>query len=434
MPTGHVPRLGFLLLLISLGSFAALGQTDDRSLPNLHTSASQGFASQLAELRLNSYAYYFGRSVAVGADTVAVGTPFSGGANTAFVFVEPRSGWSNISPSAFLVPSDGGDPSQNFGASIAVSEDGSTVVVGASQYNDYFGTSVGPGKLYVFVRPPGGWLGPITEIAQLSASDGMTGDALGFSVSINGSTIVGGAPGSPPYDQPTAAYVFVEPAGGWKTSTQTARLSTIDGLGRVGTSVSISGNTIAVGAPYSGAGTVALFVEPAGGWVNMTPTAELTSAGQISGGLMGSSVAINGPLVAAGGPSASVGSNQYEGAVYIFAEPPGGWVNATQSDVLIEPDGKSDDGFGSAVAMTSNTIVVGSPYYTRGFNTAFWVEGAAFALAKSSGGWSCAPMHGADARYYALLGASVGISGREVVTGAPDLGHAAGSVYVFELQ
>jgi hypothetical protein len=438
MSTGHAHRIAFLLLLLSL---PALAQTQhgwsavDPSLP------ARGFASQLAELGVaNTYFIYLGTSVAIGGNTVAVGTPFAGNStNTAFVYVKPRSGWDNMSQTALLVPSDGGDEFQNFGGSIAMSSDGSTVIVGASQYDESLGTSIGPGKVYVFLRPPGGWSGQIEESAQLTASDGVTGDALGASVCIDGNTIIAGAPGTPPYSQPGSAYVFVEPAGGWKTSTQTAKLTTSPGASRVGTSVSISGSAAAVGSPYYDDGSVDVFVEPPGGWVDMTQTAELTSAGEISGGLMGSSVTIDGSIVAAGGPSANVGSNQYEGAVYIFAQPPSGWRNMTQTATLTEPTGKAGDGFGTALAMSSGTLVVGSPYYwrgpisNRGFDS-YVDEGAAYAFTKTGGGWGYSAMHGADARYDALLGSAVGIDGRSVAVGAPYLGHEAGSVYIFELQ
>lgn len=442
MSTDRLPRIGFLLLIFSLGALAQLG---DQSLSSVPNSMTQGFASQLAQLRVaKTYAAYLGTSVAVGGNTVVVGTPFGGTTtSTAFLYVEPLSGWNNMTQTALLMPSDGGNDFDNFGASVAVSSDGSTVVVGESQYNPRYGMSVGPGKVYVFVRPTGGWSGQVTESAQLTASDGISGEALGSSVSISGNTIVAGAPGMlPPYAQSGAAYVFAEPASGWKTSTQTAKLTTTDGAGHVGTSVSISGNTVAVGAPYhltDLAGTVDLFVEPPGGWVDMTQTAELISSGKISGGLMGSSVAIEGPIVVAGGPQATVGTNQYEGAVYIFVEPAGGWKNMTQATTLTEPGGKAGDAFGTAVAMTADTIVVGSPYYARGPNLnfngpAFWNEGASYAFTKTASGWRVSKMHGADARYEDLLGSSVGISGSTVVVGAPYLGHDSGSTYVFELQ
>ncbi|MGH8472404.1 MAG: FG-GAP repeat protein, partial [Gammaproteobacteria bacterium] len=58
---------------------------------------------------------------------------------------------------------------------------------------------------------------PIFEDARLTASDGATGDAFGFSVAVSGETVVVGAV----FDdvgsnlQQGSAYVFVRPVGGW---------------------------------------------------------------------------------------------------------------------------------------------------------------------------------------------------------------------------
>src|SRR5206468_3800090 len=90
--------------------------------------------------------------------------------------------------------------------------------------------------------------------AELTASDGATGDELGLSVAIDGDTIVAGAPyhqvGS--NSQQGAAYVFTKPAGGWTDATQTAELTATDGdaSDALGFSVAVSGNAIAAGAPY----------------------------------------------------------------------------------------------------------------------------------------------------------------------------------------
>src|ERR1700691_5848424 len=83
----------------------------------------------------------------------------------------------------------------------------------------------------------------------LTASDGLSEDEFGFSVAIDGNTLVVGA-----IDHnflSGVAYVFVKPATGWANMTQTAELTASDeqlGDG-FGESVSVSGNTIVVGAP-----------------------------------------------------------------------------------------------------------------------------------------------------------------------------------------
>ena len=91
----------------------------------------------------------------------------------------------------------------------------------------------------------------MTQTAKLTASDGAAGDDFGSSVSISGNTVVVGARchGRRNSHQ-GAAYVFTEPGSGWANMTQTAKLTASDGAADddFGYSVSISGNTVVVGA------------------------------------------------------------------------------------------------------------------------------------------------------------------------------------------
>ena len=108
-------------------------------------------------------------------------------------------------------------------------------------------TAVPPVRAYVFVKPVGGWADSLYEETKLTASDGSNQDDFGTSVSISGDTIVVGATG----DGGGSAYVFVKPGGGWSVSSkENAKLTASDGAGSdyFGYSVAVSGDTIAVGA------------------------------------------------------------------------------------------------------------------------------------------------------------------------------------------
>jgi hypothetical protein len=155
------------------------------------------------------------------------------------------------------------------GWSVAVSKDGNTVAVGAVGWCRYKGNEgCGQGAVFVFVKPASGWA-DMTETARLLASDGKPGDYLGESVAISddGSTIVAGAPYWPANGQGNGAlYVFVMPQGGWTNATENARLTTMDGAGvDLGSSVGISGNVIAGGGKYfnGSQGAAYVFAEPA---------------------------------------------------------------------------------------------------------------------------------------------------------------------------
>ena len=112
--------------------------------------------------------------------------------------------------------------------------------------------------------------------------------------------------------------------------TQTAKLTASDGaVGRLsfGVSVSISGNTVVAGAEIAKVngnldqGAAYVFTEPASGWTNMTQTAKLTASDGTEFDCFGSGVSISGNTVVVGALEKTVGGNQYQGAAYVFAVP-----------------------------------------------------------------------------------------------------------------
>ena len=135
----------------------------------------------------------------------------------------------------------------------------------------------------------------MTETAKLTASDGKVGDALGFSVSIADNTAVAGAVYNDGFRG--AAYVFVEPAGGWSSMTQTAKLSATGG-DQVGYSVSVEGQLIVAGAPFAkplSDGAAYVFIGPNAGWKNATkPSFILSIPFSYGYDYFGTSVSING--------------------------------------------------------------------------------------------------------------------------------------------
>src|SRR5579872_1575176 len=309
---------------------------------------------QLAELTEGGTAQFddVGFSLATNGNTVAV-TGFQSSLGSVLVFVEPSGGWGNMSqPTAVLSASD-----QSALNSVAIS--GTTIVATSSS-----------GSAYVFVMPAGGWVNA-TENARLTASDG----AVLTSVAISGSTVVAGSPtASGVVSHSGAAYIFVEPAGGWSGSlSQTAKLKAKGGLAddRMGVSVAIDGETVVAGAPDKRIGKICpaqgchffqgaayVFVQPTGGWVNMTQTGELTVSNGQPGDNLGSAVAVVGPV-------AVVGASQEDtytgpGQAYIFIAPKSGWTNRFQSARLYASDGKKYSYFGSSISMSATTVVVGA--------------------------------------------------------------------------
>ena len=90
------------------------------------------------------------------------------------------------------------------------------------------------------------------------------------------------------------------------------------------------------------------------------------------GGRFGSSVSVSGDTIAVGAPGTEDGD--VAGAVYVFTTPADGWARVydlAYSVKLALPDAEDDDRFGYSVATDSNSVVVGAPgengsTYTRG--------------------------------------------------------------------
>ena len=120
----------------------------------------------------------------------------------------------------------------------------------------------------------------MTQTAKLTSSDGAADDIFGDSVAVDSGTVVVGASGATVngYGSAGKAYVFVQPGNGWTDTTQTAELTASDAAADsyFGSSVTVSGNTVVVGAPSDYAGAAYVFIEPTGGWVDTIQTAELT--------------------------------------------------------------------------------------------------------------------------------------------------------------
>jgi FG-GAP repeat len=298
-------------------------------------------------------------AISISGDTIVAGNPYADSyQGEAYVFVKPTGGWGDVTPVATLTASDG-RANELFGSSVSIS--GNTIVVSTPEN---FNSDVGPGAAYVFVKPANGWTS-MTQTAKLTASDGRAGDDLGFSVAISGNTVVAGAPNNAGVRG--AAYVFVEPASGWKNMTQTAKLTASDGDApdSLGISVAISGGTVVAGAPNESTlrhdGGVYLFLRPDSGWADETETAKLTSSDGKPNDQYAWSVATNGNAVIAGATQHYTLTSSGPGEAYVFLKPKQGWANATESQKLFASDGKDGDGFGTSVSLSNNTVLIGAP-------------------------------------------------------------------------
>lgn len=363
-----------------------------------------------------------GYAVAVSGDTVVVGNSSAKvGANVlqgaVYVFTRPASGWANATETAQLTASDG-VAFDSLGSSVAIS--GNTVVAGTSNFNT-------PGKAYVFTEPASGWASE-TQAAELASPDGLTDNEFSMSVGVSGDTVVVGEPLAAVGGiiNAGAVYVFTKPASGWASELPAAMLTAANGRfeDQLGWSVAVSGGTVVAGAPnakpwsVSAVGAVYVFTEPASGWANATETARLTASNPITGAQFGSAVAASDGTVVVGAPSSLFLQNPPAGTAYVFTEPASGWASASETARLTASDGAQGDELGYSVAVSGDTVVVGAPRATVGGNFA---QGAAYTFKMPSSGWASttetAKLTASDGAQGNQLGYDVSISDGTAVVG-----------------
>ena len=212
---------------------------------------------------------YFGKAVAITPDgnTIVIGAyrantpPYSG---RAYVYVRSNSN-SAWSLDATLVASDV-QYTDNNGYSVAISDDGNTVVTGAINEN-HFDTGYPSGSAYVFVRSGTTWTNQAILVSQERTSDpNWLSGLFGWSVSISGDgdTIAVGEPharGS--FYSPYTGVVSIFARSG-TTWTNQARIQDPNYQYNLflGFSVELSGNgnTIIVGAPTNGSNNGKVFI------------------------------------------------------------------------------------------------------------------------------------------------------------------------------
>jgi hypothetical protein len=318
--------------------------------------------TQTATLSSSDNGIGFGTSVAISGNVIVVGAAntsnFHDPASSpgaAYVFIKPAGGWTDMTETLKLTASDG-LPGDAFGNSVSIS--GTTIAVGAFFVNNF------SGRVYVFTCNGGG----CTQAAELTASDsGGILDYLGCSVAISGNTVVAGSYGHNNFEG--SAYVYVKPASGWANMTETAELTNPNTTGsdNLGFAVAINGGTVVAGAPaaFNYYGAAYVFVEPPGGWVttsNFTAGLGAPDAGQFDS--FGQSLAIgdSANAIVVGAPGANVGANLEQGAVYAYVLPATGWKTTRNAYAkATASDGASADLMGVSVGISGTTVVAGAP-------------------------------------------------------------------------
>jgi hypothetical protein len=356
----------------------------------------------------------FGTELGFRGDTLAIGTPeedsdatgidgdatddSAGNAGAVWVFERDGTSWIETA----YVKASNTDAGDEFGGAVAA--DGALVAVGAPgedsgadgvDGDESSNASSRAGAAYAFERDDAGiW----RQVAYLKASNSESGDAFGSRVSLDRDRLLVAAPfedssatgvdGDETNNGITdagAAYLFGRDATGFWQQLAYLKATNPGSLDDYGRSVAISGDTIAVGAPgedsraftddngLRDSGAAYLYSQDgAGDWVaEAYLKAEVP---RVEDGF-GSTVALDGPLLAVGAPgqnsaAGGIDGNQADqsmldsGAVYIFQRNTSGeWE---QTAFLKASAPSAFDEFGASLALCGNLLVVGAPGQNSG--------------------------------------------------------------------
>lgn len=340
----------------------------------------------------------FGASVALSAQgtQLAVGAPEAqGGVGVVYTYLRQGGVWTAQST---LSPSDTSEP-WHFGGTVSLSADGSTLAAGMTP--DQVNMPVTrTASIELYTLSGGIW----TPQQTLGSVDGTVGNGFGAALALsgNGQTLVVGARDMPRTvagltDAAGAVYVYTQQSGIW-TQTDELTPSNLDLFDRFGGAVAVSadGQTIAVGA-----------------------TGESSSATGIDGD-----------------PGNAVGGGQQShGAAYVYKRGAAGW---SQQAYVKAPNTAANAEFGHAIALSADgdTLAVSTAAQSgigRGIGatlepTGRLESGAAYLFRRFGDDWQAgryikAPNADAEDRF----GASIALSGddRTLAVGAPNEDGAA---------
>lgn len=234
-----------------------------------------------------------------------------------------------------------------------------------------------------------------------------SGDGFGEAIAAGQTIIAVGAPGVAPAG---VVSLFSFSGGAWQAK------STIVPPGgkaqdRFGAAMALDGTTLVVGAPSRDAAS------PGAAYVvdlKYTPpgVTKLTSTVSTAGAHFGEAVAISGGQIVVGAPRDNVEGTKV-GTAYVFVERGGRWLEASK---LAWPEARAGDGFGSAVAVTADDILVGAPMADDGATD----SGIVLTFTRSATGWQpTGKLARPDNDAGGSFGTSLAARGNVALVGAP---------------
>lgn len=195
-----------------------------------------------------------------------------------------------------------------------------------------------------------------------------------------------------------------------------------------GTTAFVAGSEIAVDG-NSGQGKVLVYDQAVDGSWSLTQTLVASDGAAFSE--FGWSIALHGDTAVIGAINARIGSNNSQGAAYVFTR--GGDGRWSETQKLFASDGIAVDWFGNAVAVSDDTIVVAA--YGAHYNDQA-MRGALYVFTPVDGVWTqTQQLAASDGTVGNQLGYAIALDGSSLLASAPGAGigdnYAIGAVYAY---
>jgi choice-of-anchor B domain-containing protein len=344
----------------------------------------------------------FGRSVAVVGEDVLVGEPRpTGESGVIYIYRRSGEGWTRQGE---IRATD--QPNDGFG--FAMAADGNTIVIGALNQGSPAGASA-----YIYERDGSG---EYRQVARLWPNDSAGVSFFGYSVAIDGSTVVVGAPldggtEASPQSGTGAVYVFQRDAAGQWSRTSRVVPSDAAEQGVFGVSVALDGDRAFALSPRTG---LYALQRDANGW---REAAKVAIDGTEPADQLGAAMLLSGETALIGAPNRAEGT----GTVYVLRAADAGWTVTGE----IAPPAEARR-FGAALTLGGDRLYIGAPATAdnRGVVHSFTGQGAQWQHAAAIAGEG---LNAGD-----QFGGAIAGAGDRLAVSLPRADHGLGKVAIFE--
>jgi len=404
------------------GTDAGGGGTDAGGTGSTPPTGSGQAEAKLTGGSTTPYGFGPGNNVSIMNDTIAIGSP---GVSSRAGAVEMYR-WSSASASWSLeqtLTASDADTFANFGTSVELDRSNADhLIVG-----DIWGqtstmgptVTTGPGEAFIFKRSGTTW----TQAARIYCPDTTSVSQFGYAVSLYGKTAAIGWPRiypAPGFSTTGMVVIYTENNAGQWSKAVNVTLTNYASYEFAGTSVSLLGTTLVVGAPGdwyrtsgTSAGRVEVFTGSSSTW---TSQGSLTASDGVKWDQFGWSVAQSANTIVVGAPAHADsdgmgGTVSQAGAAYVFVKNGATW---SQEAELVPPTPTVNGKFGYSVAAAADDKVVIGASGTKQL----------FMYTRSGATWTLAATY--TACNSGSIGASLSASGNLAVS-------ASTSAWVFDL-